>query len=358
MPLRIQSLEIEGYKPFGKFKAELGPLEVIAGANSSGKSSLFEFLGFLKFAAEFEIPSEIVPGTIGQQIFHRPGPDKFAWRVDVGELAYSGAVLGPLGAVKVGDETFLTHQSGAHREYVHAGATRHLSLNRDVERGSELAEFRDYVRAWRFYAPSKIDPAQAREPVLIDEEPELSWNGRNLGAVLNFIQADHPKVLNEIQAHLRSVIPGFRQLAIKPRGGPGRVTLFWHEDGHAEPLTLADVSDGALRLLCWITLALHPEPPPLICIDEPDQGAHPRALPLLAALFQKLSDRTQVLISTHSSYFLRQFDLSEIAIMRKEAGQAVFIKPRDSAVLVANLEDFGPDGLERMHQSDELERLP
>jgi predicted ATPase len=132
---------------------------------------------------------------------------------------------------------------------------------------------------------------------------------------------------------------------------------FWQEEGVDEDLSLADLSDGTLHLLCWMTLCLHPHPPGLICIDEPDQGVHPRTLPLLAGLFLKAADRTQILLTTHASYFLLQFDLGQIAVLRKENGEVRFYKPRDSAALTESLADFGPEELEVMHRSDELEKL-
>jgi hypothetical protein len=67
--------------------------------------------------------------------------------------------------------------------------------------------------------------------------------------------------------------------------------------------------------------------------------------------------RTQILLATHASYFLMQFDLSRVAVFRKESGEARFIKPESSKVLKANLEDFGREEIEVMHRSDELERL-
>ncbi|WP_396034818.1 AAA family ATPase [Candidatus Cyanaurora vandensis] len=113
-----------------------------------------------------------------------------------------------------------------------------------------------------------------------------------------------------------------------------------------------------LRLICWIVLCLQPNPPSLICIDEPDQGVHPRTLPLLAGLFEKACDRTQILLATHASYFLMQFEFSRLAVMRKENGEAKFLKPADSKILLANLKDFGLEEIEKMHRSDELERRP
>jgi len=94
-----------------------------------------------------------------------------------------------------------------------------------------------------------------------------------------------------------------------------------------------------------------------MCIDEPELGLHPRTLPVLAGLFEKASDRTQIILATHSSYFLTQFDVSRIAVMRREKGETEFIKPRDSKALVANLQEFGSEEIEVMHRSGEVERL-
>ena len=70
---RITSIKIQGYRPFRDFTAPLEPLEIIVGANGSGKSSLFEFLKFLTDSMESQIPNEIIKGSIGQEIFHLPG---------------------------------------------------------------------------------------------------------------------------------------------------------------------------------------------------------------------------------------------------------------------------------------------
>ena len=77
----------------------------------------------------------------------------------------------------------------------------------------------------------------------------------------------------------------------------------------------------------------------------------------LAGLFEKACDRTQIILATHASYFLTQFDISRIAVMRKEDGQAVFAKPGSSRALAECLKDFGAEEIEVLHRSDELERL-
>ena len=220
-----------------------------------------------------------------------------------------------------------------------------------------LYHLREYIRSWRFYSSFNIANDKIRKTVPIEQEPVLHEDAGNLSSVLHYLMTEHRHVFDELQMHLRSAIPGFKGLTVKARGGPGEVIAFWIEEGVDSELSLADLSDGILRLICWSVLCLLPKPPSLICIDEPDQGVHPRTLPVLAGLFDRASARTQIFLATHASYFLMQFDFSRIAVMRKENGEAKFLKPKDSATLTANLEDFGPDELEIMHRSDELELL-
>jgi predicted ATPase len=389
---RLLSARIQGYRPFGDFRADFGCLEIIVGANGSGKSSLFEFLKFLRDSLYQDIPPEVVAGSIGQQIFHRPGPDRFSWSLDIdlgGDLGrrfpiqYQAEVLGPIGRTLVSFELVETTVSPKGQEPLTLMSIHgREGLIRDTESGEPegremllkrpnqlalstvtnprlkpLYHLREYILSWRFYSSLNIDNDKIRRSVPIEQEPVLHENAGNLSSVLHYLMTEHQPVFDELQQHLRSVVPGFKRLTVKARGGPGQVIAFWQEEGIDEELSLADLSDGILRLICWMVLCLQPNPPGLICIDEPDQGVHPRTLPILAGLFEKACQRTQMLLATHSSYFLMQFHLSRIAVMRKENGEAKFVKPADSKLLTENLADFGPDEIEVMHRSDELERL-
>ncbi|RLC74903.1 MAG: hypothetical protein DRJ03_31155 [Chloroflexi bacterium] len=401
---RIRSLKLKGYRPFRDFATHLSELEVIAGANGAGKSSLFEFLRFLRDAVREEIPPEIVAGSAGRQIFHRPGPDRFQWNIEIQLLQpkysippdpapdlfshtveYQGAVRGPVGHTHVRFEQvrpslakhnsfFMDVQEGEGHVQEPAGgllaqggllARQELSLKPNrlalgVITNPSLATLyylREFIANWRFYSAFNVNNARIRGPVPVEQEPLLREDAGNLSAVLFYLMTEHSLVFNELKAHLRSVVPGFRNLTVKARGGPGEVIAFWQEQGVDDELSLADLSDGILRLLCWATLCLTPNPSTLICIDEPDQGVHPRTLPVLAGLFEKASARTQLLLATHASYFLIQFDISRVAVMKKVDGESKYVKPGDSETLRANLADFGVDELEAMHRNDELEVL-
>ncbi len=383
--MKLKSIKIQGYRPFREFIAPLQPLEIIVGANGAGKSSFFEFLKFLRDSLYYDIPPEIISGAIGQQIFHTSGSSKFAWDLEIDTdhsigIRYLGELMGPVGKTQISYERVESCQD--HPDiYMDIRGNKGVVTNPDPEkftqqeialkRPNQLAlsamtnpsletvyNLREYIREWKFYSSFNIANQKIRKSVPIEQEPILHEDAGNLSAVLFYLMTEHRTAFDELQQHLSSVIPGFKGLIVKARGGPGEVIAFWQESGIDQELSLADLSDGILRLICWICLCVQPNPPSLICIDEPDQGVHPRTLPVLAGLFEKASERTQILLATHSSYFLTQFDISQIAVIRKENGEAKFIKPGESQVLIDMLDDFGADEIEQLHRSDELERLP
>lgn len=386
----LPSIKVRGYRPFQDILFRFCPLQIIVGANGSGKSSLFEFLKFIRDACYQEIPPEIVEGTIGQQIFHKPGPDRLWWsaEIDLGErvpLFYQGELMGPVGATKVIFErvttkkplhegfrtgyTFLNFQDG--KGLVRDPKDKTFKRKEwDLKKPNQLGlgaitdstlvtlfNLREYIRGWRFYNSFHVNNEKIRKSVTTSQEPVLHEDAGNLSAVLFNLMTEHPESFGELKAIIKSAIPGFKDLNVKARGGPGEVIAFWQEKSIDTDLSLADLSDGTLRFIAWATLCVMPTPPTLICIDEPDQGVHPRTLPILAGLFEKAAQRTQVILATHASYFLSQFDLKNIAVMKKEIGKSVFVNVSTSQTLLDNLEDFGRDELEKMHRTDELEAL-
>ncbi len=383
----LKSLIIQGYRPFKNFRADLSSLEVLVGANGSGKSSLFDFLKFLRDSLRDDIPPEIVSGSIGQQIFHVTGEQRFWWslEVDFGQarpIRYQGQLMGPVGKTHISFERVITVPAkGKSKGYLFMNVNERIGKIQDPEskrlteqeiklkRPNQLAlstvtnpamvtlyNLREYIESWRFYSSFKIRNEKIRQPVPIAQEPILDEDAGNLSSVLFYLSSEHHEQFDELQSSLQLIVPGFKRLLVKASGAPGHVIAFWQEEGFNADLSLADLSDGILRLICWLVICLQPNPPALICIDEPDQGVHPRTLPVLADYFSKVSERTQLILSTHASYFLTRFPLENIAVMRKEKGVAVFYKPSNSAYLRQSLQEFGAEELEQLHRSDELEQ--
>ncbi|MBN1606965.1 MAG: AAA family ATPase, partial [Polyangiaceae bacterium] len=117
----------------------------------------------------------------------------------------------------------------------------------------------------------------------------------------------------------------------------------------------ADLSDGSLRLLAWFTLLTSRTLPPLACIDEPELGLHPRALPIVAGACKVASARSQLIVATHSPQLLSEFDFEDIAVMRREEGRVEIVRPASRAALRTEVEEFGGEAIARLFTSDELE---
>lgn len=388
---RIKRLEISGYRIFSDFCASFGDLTIIIGANGSGKSSLFDFLRFLTFAVSAPLPPEIDPLGAGRLLFHAGGPEHIAFvlEVDFGQarpLRYEAEIAGPKGTPRVNYErlstieplrpmetrpfVFLDFHDGAGvvRDQIQRGFVRprwtlepnELALRRAVDPSLiTLPQFQRFVTSWSFYSGFEMGTGGAiRRPTPTEPKPILSSDGANLSAMLFSLMADSREAWSELETHARSVVPGFLSLNVVPRDEPGSVIGEWIElsaTGEPMKLTLADLSDGTLRFLCWAAVCLSPTIPPLVCVDERELGLHPRVLPVLAGLFRLASQRSQIIIATHSPYFLSQFPLDEIVIMRKDEGRAVFKRPASSKALRQEIEELGAEALIQLHLSDELE---
>ncbi len=392
---RLGKINIAGFRAFANFDATVENLQVLVGANGSGKTTLFQFLRFLRDGMSAEIPYQVIEGWPGQNVFHgfNKGTEEFRWTLEVvpdwsaaHAIRYRGTLLGPLGKPVIADEA-ISFKSGQADWEVLASAQKGQGFQSELKQNHEkltdkfvrvplslgsrqlilsqmnrssdgdLKKLRDYVADWTFYETQQLALNLMRRPILLSPGHRLEEDGSNLSSVLLYLMTDHPAVFSDLQLFLRLIVPGFESLAVKHRGGNGEVIATWKERDHPNELSLADLSDGTLKLLCWMVLCLQPDPPSLICIDEPDQGLHPRAQGLLADLFDQASMRTQIFLATHSSYFMSQFALENIAVLRKENGGAVFCRAGDSAALQDILQDFGAAEIENMHRSNELEVL-
>jgi predicted ATPase len=202
-----------------------------------------------------------------------------------------------------------------------------------------LNEFREYISGWKFYAGFDVGMTAAiRRPVFTEPEPVLKADGSNLSAVLFHLMVEHPAQWAELQTHLREIFPSFLSLSVKPRGGPGTVLGVWREAGVEDELTLADLSDGMLRFLCLATLCVSPRRAPLLCLDGPEVGLHPRMLPVLAGLLRRASTESQVLVATQSPALLRALSPEGVALLKRVEGRVELSRPGSAEALWRELD--------------------
>lgn len=125
----------------------------------------------------------------------------------------------------------------------------------------------------------------------------LLEDASNLGLVLNDLEF-RPGVKEMLLENLRLLYARVKDFSVKISGGT--VQVYFHEEGLSAPVPATRLSDGTLRYLCLLTLLCHPEPPPLVCIEEPELGLHPDILPVIGRLLVEASARTQLIVTTHS----------------------------------------------------------
>jgi predicted ATPase len=178
---------------------------------------------------------------------------------------------------------------------------------------------------------------------------ELAPTGANLAGVLDRLRDENPERFEALNEQLGRWIPEFDRILFEtPQPGHRSIALRTREGRHT--IKAADLSQGTLVALALLTIAYLPEPPSIVCLEEPDHGLHPRLLrDVRDALYrlaypegsQEKRDPVQVIATTHNPYFLDLFreHPEEVVIAEKVGLEAKFSRLSDRADLEEILGD-------------------
>ncbi len=346
----LERLRVKGLLSFGPqgIDLELEPLNVLIGPNGSGKSNLLEILALLRAA----------PDRLSEPVQDRSGAKEWLFKT---ESEPERAIIEATLAVKMGDDR-LRHvlelgtqggqfrifdervetassfaycfQNGAPALKDAAGTLRELKPEnikaelsilaqvRDPENYPQLHWLQESYEQIRLYRNWNFGPGAAwrKEQSAHDRNDFLRDGGENLALVLSKIR---PRIKTELLASLRKLFEGIENFHLTVDGG--NVQLFLEEEGGRE-ISATRLSDGTLRYLALLTILLHPEPPPLIAIEEPELGLHPDILPHIADLLVEASKRTQLVITTHSRQLVDALGErpSCVVVCGREGGESRF----------------------------------
>jgi predicted ATPase len=145
----------------------------------------------------------------------------------------------------------------------------------------------------------------------------LQESGGNLALILQDF-AFH-RLMDRLNEYLRRFWAGAEDVLVRLEGGIAQTYV--KEHGIEEPIPATRLSDGTLKFLCLLAVLLHPEPPPLICIEEPELGLHPDALAVLADALREASQRCQIVVTTHSEALVNALSDEPEAVMVCERGE-------------------------------------
>src|SRR5215467_4903691 len=348
----MRTLAIENYRSLRGLVVPLTDLNVVTGANGSGKSSMYRALRLLAdgarngmvaaLAKEGGLPSTLWAGPerIGRGVREGRYPvqgtaarrepvslrlgfseDDFGYAIDLGlpvmagsafaldpeikrESVWSGPVLWP-GSVlcdRLGGKVRIRADNGTWSQaYPIREFDSMLSEFADPQRAPELLGLRDRIRSWRFYDHFRADAgAPARQSQIGTRTPVLSHDGSDVAAALQTIrEIGDEQALDDA---IDSAFPGSR-LDID-RDEDGRFALRLHQHGLLRPLGVAELSEGTLRYLLWIAALLSPRPSSLLVLNEPETSLHSDLLPSLARLITDAARRTQIIAVSHSKLLI------------------------------------------------------
>lgn len=393
--MRIERLEIAGFRSLRDVVWSPSTLNLIIGPNASGKSNLLKALELLVASAG---------GRLGRAVQREGGMGALAWEGEASELSFHLMTasepddpatgyrlrvvrLGASSGFRIDEERlYLRHGDDAPElcvshflrtgdsavEYSGSPRKSHKlrSPMRDDEtllsaytgpfaRRTEPIAFRSWVGSWAVHSDFVTHPdAPARRPVVVRQETRLDRAGENLITVLHTLYVGSRAFKRDLDLAMRAAFGlDFEELVFAPDADQ-RVQLRVRWRSAKRDQSAAELSDGTLRFLFLIAALASPDLPPLLAIDEPELGLHPSMLPVVAELAFAASQRTQVLLTTHSAELLDGFRELEpaprVTVVAREEGETR-LRTLQGDELEDWLKSYTLGGLFR---SGELEAMP
>ncbi|MCB0518347.1 MAG: AAA family ATPase [Lewinellaceae bacterium] len=330
----INRIVIDNFKSIRHLDLELRPLNILIGANGSGKSNLIGFFKLWKALPKSNLHGYVREEGGPNQILHY-GYKKSDFLS--GDLYFEN---GSYYYFKLKPDTQDDFYFETEKIKINKNGKK---LNEEIKNKKEshliLDELSDYQPdIYHFIYTNRF--GFLRETSNIDFNAYLSANGSNLPSYLYFLKEKFPKTFSLIEATVRSVFPFFKEFVLVPEAlNEQYIRLKWFGHDQEYPFNASHLSDGTLRFIALTTILLQPDPPKLIIIDEPELGLHPAAITKLAALMKKAAHKTQIIIATQAPNLVDIFEPEDIITVDWEDGQSTF-KRHNSDELGIWLEDY------------------
>jgi predicted ATPase len=327
---RIKLKNLLSFGPKG-VDLELRKLNVLIGPNGSGKSNLIEAISLL----------QAMPRDLAQPFREGGGIHDWLWRgnesaagqietiveavldgVDIRHNLVLGAVNHQLEVLDEAIEDAVAlpghaspydyyHKNARGRSRIRAAGRTLLIQRKDLDSQQSILEQRkdpkqyaaitalgEYYRRIAIYRDwpfGRENPA--RQPQQTDLRTDhLEPNCRNLALTLNRL-GRKSETKRQLVQYMKDLLDGLKDYSVDVLGGTAQLLL---EEYGGFSVPASRLSDGTLRFLALLVILLDPDPPPLVCMDEPELGLHPDLVVTVGKLLVDASRRMQLIVTTHS----------------------------------------------------------
>ncbi|MCX7012701.1 MAG: AAA family ATPase [Candidatus Sumerlaeota bacterium] len=354
---RIESLVVKNYRALKDLELKnITPLTVFLGPNGSGKTTIFDVFAFLSECFTVGLRKAMDHRGRFQELRTRGATDPIVFELKYRERPYVPKDLrtriityhlalqeGPKGPIvleewlrwsripeKAGRPfPFLEFRKGkgsavsgelpddtAQREPVELESPDILAVSTlgQFANHPRVSALRRFITGWYL---SYLTADRARTIPEAGPQDRLTATGDNLPNVIQYLKESHELRLEQILATLSRRVPRLEK--VYPDLMPdGRLLLQIKDAPFEKPIQAKFASDGTLKMLAYLVMLYDPEPPQLIGIEEPENHLHPRLLPELAEECREASAHAQLMVTTHSPFFVSALRPEELWVLYRD----------------------------------------
>jgi predicted ATPase len=341
----IDKITIQGFKSIRSLEDfELGPVNILIGANGSGKSNFVSFFSLLREMADGRLQKAVnKAGGADSHLFLGPKITKeITAKVGLGENSHQfsleptsdNRLIFSLESVSYlwrhstpPPKMVVKHEYSmgiGHSESTLRGIAGRLADADAAHAASLILTSLSDCTVYHFHDTS--DTAGMRRTGSVRDNENLRRDGANLAAFLFHLREEEKDTYDLIVETVRLAAPFLGDFKLRPKKSNGDeiIELEWEQADSDYPFHASQLSDGTLRFIALTTALLQPDPPATVLIDEPELGLHPQALDILSNLILQAQSRTQLIVSTQSAALLNAFEPEQIVVIDREEGESRF----------------------------------